>query len=137
METSKILYDINDDIKKLRTEVFIIEQHVPVELEIEVDEDKYVHCCIYADNLLIAYARVKLSNPAIIGRVCVKKSYRGLGYGRKVMNLAESQISLNTEIVLHAQLHAQKFYHSLGYKEVGQIFMEANIGHIQMNKKKA
>ena len=77
METSKILYDINEDIKALRTEVFIEEQQVPVELEIESDEDKYVHCCIFSDEVLIAYARVRLTNPAIIGRVCIKKNYRG------------------------------------------------------------
>ncbi|MDE7213129.1 MAG: GNAT family N-acetyltransferase [Anaeroplasmataceae bacterium] len=137
METSKILNDINDDIKALRTEVFIEEQHVPVELEIESEEDKYVHCCIYKDEILIAYARVYLSNPAIIGRVCVKKNYRDLGYGNKVMNLAENQISSNTEIVLHAQLHAKGFYEGLGYEVVGQMFMEASIEHIEMKKKKA
>ncbi|MDE6407492.1 MAG: GNAT family N-acetyltransferase [Anaeroplasmataceae bacterium] len=137
MEASRILYDINEDIKALRTEVFIKEQNVPKELEIEPDEDKYIHCCIYNDEILIAYARVYLSTPAIIGRVCVKKNYRGLGYGRKVMQLAEKQISLHKEIVLHAQMHARGFYKSLGYEEVGQIFMEANIEHIQMNKKKA
>ncbi|MDE6660436.1 MAG: GNAT family N-acetyltransferase [Anaeroplasmataceae bacterium] len=137
METSKILYDINEDSKALRTEVFIEEQNVPIELEIEADEDKYIHCCIYKENLLVAYARVYLSNPAIIGRVCVKKSYRGLGFGRKVMELAEEQIPLNREITLHAQKHAKEFYKSLGYEKVGQIFTEANIEHIKMNKKKA
>lgn len=134
MVTNKIFYDINEDIKSLRTEVFIKEQNVPIELEIEPDEDKYIHCCIYKDNLLIAYARVGVSYPAVIGRVCIKKIYRGLGYGRKIMQLAENQIPINTDIVLHAQLHAKEFYASLGYKEVGQPFMEANIKHIEMKK---
>ncbi|MDE7105848.1 MAG: GNAT family N-acetyltransferase, partial [Anaeroplasmataceae bacterium] len=115
METNKILYDINEDIQSLRTEVFVEEQQVPVELEIEPDEDKYVHCCIYKDKILIAYARVKLSHPAILGRVCVKKNYRGLGFGKKVMELAEEQIKGINEIHLHAQLHAKKFYEVLGY----------------------
>ncbi|MDE6656294.1 MAG: GNAT family N-acetyltransferase [Anaeroplasmataceae bacterium] len=136
METSKILYDINEDIKTLRTEVFNEEQNVPVELVIESDEDKYVHCCIYKDEILIAYARVFLSNPAIIGRVCVKKNYRGLGYGRKVMELAEEQIKGINEIHLHAQLHAKGFYEALGYTPFGDIFLEAGIKHISMKKNK-
>ena len=134
METSKILYDISEDIKALRTEIFIEEQNVPVELEIEFDEDKYVHCCIYKDEILIAYARVYLSNPVIIGRVCVKKRYRDLGYGRKVMELAEEQIKGINEIHLHAQIHAKGFYEALGYTPFGDIFLEAGIEHISMKK---
>lgn len=136
METSKVLYDINEDIKSIRTEVFIAEQNVPVELEIESDEDRYIHCCIYKDENLIAYARVKLSNPAIIGRVCVKKDYRNLGYGRKVMELAEGQIQGINEVHLHAQLHAKGFYETLGYTPFGDIFLEAGIEHISMKKNK-
>ncbi|MDE5546180.1 MAG: GNAT family N-acetyltransferase [Anaeroplasmataceae bacterium] len=134
METSKILNDINEDIKALRTEVFIEEQNVPVELEIEVNEDRYIHCCIYKDDILIAYARVYLSTPAIIGRVCVKKNYRGLGYGRKVMQLAEGQLQRINEVHLHAQIHAQGFYEALGYTPFGDIFSEAGIKHIAMKK---
>ncbi|MDE7094924.1 MAG: GNAT family N-acetyltransferase [Anaeroplasmataceae bacterium] len=134
METNKILYDINEDIKNLRTEVFIKEQHVPVELEIEPDEDRYIHCCIYKDENLIAYARVYLSNPAIIGRVCVKKNYRNLGYGRKIMELAEGQLQGINEVHLHAQMHAKEFYEKLGYTPFENIFLEAGIEHISMKK---
>ncbi|MCM1131204.1 MAG: GNAT family N-acetyltransferase [Roseburia sp.] len=134
METSKILFDINEDIKTLRTEVFIIEQNVPVELEIEDNEDKYIHCCIYKEGILIAYARVYLSNPAIIGRVCVRKNYRKLGYGKKIMKLAEKEIKGINEIHLHAQTHAKGFYEALGYTPFGDFFLEAGIRHISMKK---
>lgn len=134
MEQSRIEKCLTADIQKLREEVFVQEQHVPVELEIEAGEDKYIHCCIYKEDELIAYARVSLSHPVGIGRVCVKKKYRGLGYGRKVMKLAEEQVTESTEIHLHAQIHAKGFYESLGYTPFGDLFLEAGIEHISMKK---
>lgn len=137
MQVNKIYYTLTEDCKTLRTKVFVEEQKVPIELEIEPDEDKYIHCCIYEDGLLIAYARVFLSHPAIIGRVCVRKEYRNKGYGRKIMEFAESQIKGTNEISLHAQIHAEGFYKILGYVPFGMPFMEAGIKHISMKKEKS
>ncbi|MCI9181647.1 MAG: GNAT family N-acetyltransferase [Acholeplasmatales bacterium] len=129
--------DITKESLELRREVFIMEQKVPLELELEADEDKHIHCCLYENDILIAYARVFLSNPTIISRVCVKKEYRNLGYGKKIMGYAEAQIPMRkVEIQLHAQLHAATFYESLGYTSYGRSFSEANIEHINMKKNK-
>ncbi len=71
-----------------------------------------------------------------IGRMAVLKKYRKSGYGKKVLRFLE----LHAErigaklITLHAQLHAKDFYINSGYKEKGNIFLEANIPHIEMYK---
>lgn len=138
MESYKIYNEINKEIVELRSEVFILEQHVPIELELEANEGDYVHCCLYLDNQLIAYARVLNAATPIIGRVCVKKEYRGKGYGRQIMELAERQIFLKpATIIIHAQKSAQVFYEKLGYIPYGAYFIEANIPHIFMKKLKA
>ncbi len=130
--------DITRDIIELRTKVFIEEQGVPIEEEIEADEGRYLHCCIYQRLELIAYARVSLTNPIGIGRVCVQRKYRNQGYGKKIMQYAELQIPMHSvEIQIHAQAHAQSFYEALGYIAYGQRFMEAGIEHIAMKKNKA
>lgn len=130
MEQIKIIFSITKDIIDLREEVFVKEQCVPVELEIEENEEEYIHCCIYLDNKLIAYARAKDGH---VGRVCVKKEYRHLGYGRRIMEIAEQQLS-SKEIHIHAQVQAEKFYLSLGYETYGTPFMEAGIEHKYMKK---
>ena len=130
MEQIKTSSSITNDIINLRVEVFVQEQGIPMELEIEKNEDEYIHCCIYLDNKLIAYARAKDGH---IGRVCVKKEYRHLGYGRKIVLYAEKQIS-SKEIHIHAQVQAEKFYLSLGYKTYGEPFMEDGIEHKYMKK---
>lgn len=137
MESYKILNDINKDIVELRSEVFILEQNVPIELELESNEGDYVHCCLYLDDKLIAYARVLNSSTPMIGRVCVKKEYRHQGYGKQIMDLAERQIFLKpATILIHAQKSAQAFYEKLGYIPYGEYFTEANIPHIFMKKLK-
>ncbi|MDE7161949.1 MAG: GNAT family N-acetyltransferase [Anaeroplasmataceae bacterium] len=130
MEEIRIERTLTPDIQSLREEVFVIEQNVPVELEIEQNEDEYIHCCIYKEQTLISYARVSKGH---IGRVCVKKEYRHQGYGKKIMLLAEQQIS-SKEIQIHAQAQARGFYESVGYHAYGKEFLEAGILHIAMKK---
>ena len=130
MEKIKIENHLTEDIQALREEVFVEEQHVPVELEIEQDEDKYIHCCLYVNDILISYARAFEGH---IGRVCIKKEYRNQGYGKKIMHIAEQQIS-SKEIRIHAQVHAKRFYENIGYQADGEEFLEAGIWHIAMKK---
>lgn len=137
MEEFKNYPDITKEMIDIRREVFIEEQGVPIELELESNEKDYIHCCLYVNSILVAYARVSKQAPIFLGRVCVKKEYRHLGYGKKIMKYAENQISLsNIDIFIHAQLHAKAFYESLGYIPFGLSFMEAGIEHIAMKKRK-
>ncbi len=145
-----ILSDVNQDILDIRKEVFIDEQNVPIEIEYETNENEKTHCCLYLDNNLVAYGRIVIScmhtsdSPACkhtsdnvrVGRVCVRKEYRGLGYGKKIMNYIERIVKEYgfKNIEIHAQLHALDFYKSLGYQVMGKVFFEAGIAHVEMKK---
>ena len=69
-----------------------------------------------------------------IGRLIVKKSYRGRGISRKMMNKAISFIinDLNkSKIRLSGQAYLLEFYESLGFKRVSDVYLEDGIDHYE------
>lgn len=130
--------DITSDIVALREQVFIKEQKIKKEDEFEGDEKKYIHSCLYKSGCLIAYARtLKNGNAAQISRVAVNRTMRKRGLGREIMFWAEAEARkfCCTEVVLNAQIQVKLFYERLGYKAIGEEFIEAGIPHIKMTKK--
>ena len=71
------------DICKIRFEVFVDEQNVPEELEIDGLDDEAKHVLAYSDDEPIGTGRILIDGH--IGRVAVLKKYRGLGIGKSVM----------------------------------------------------
>lgn len=131
------LNDINDEISRLRHEVFIDEQGIDENIEIEHDEYNYLHLCLKKDNVLVAYARARaLDGIFHVGRVAVKKAYRGQGLGRLIMEYSQKIAIRNgcKTITLNAQSHAVGFYKKLGYTPQGEYFEEAGIPHLKMIK---
>ena len=121
-----------DDICAIRYEVFVDEQNVPEELEIDGLDDKAKHVLTFVDGLPIGTGRI-LSD-GHIGRVAVLKNYRGLGIGKSIMKeLVKCAQDLSLEKVwLSSQWHAHSFYLDLGFVCVGEIYKEAGINHIKM-----
>ena len=131
------LGDINQEIRDLRWEVFVVEQGIDPEIEIEKDEYNYKHLCFYKDGILIAYARAKCQGEVLrVGRVLVKKEYRGQGLGAAIMKYCEEIAKQNNcaALELHAQSQVIGFYEKLGYEAIGDYFLEANIKHKKMKK---
>ena len=127
----------------LRIEVFVKEQKVPMELELdEKDHSKNtIHIGYFNDNKLIGVARlIDLDKDVIhIGRVAIDKDYRGKGIGRKLIvdceNIAKQILKKEVIIELSAQIQAEKFYESLGYNRVNdKIYLDAGIEHVDMRK---
>ena len=106
----------------LRIKVFVKEQNVPIELEL--DEKDYsentVHIGYFNDDKLIGVARlIDMDKDVIhIGRVVIDKEYRGQGIGRELIigceNIAQQILKRKTIIELSAQIQAENFYKSLG-----------------------
>jgi len=125
------------DAFKIRTNVFIGEQQVPVHEEID-EYDGYVPIFVaYENDKATGTARVimKENQIAKIGRVAVVKEARKKGIGKQLMLEAIKYISNKTdaqEIRLDAQLTAVEFYKSLGFISHGEIFKDAGIDHIAM-----
>ena len=127
----------------LRIKVFVKEQKVPVELELD-DKDhskNTVHIGYFNDDKLIGIARlIDLDKDIIhIGRVAIDKDYRGKGIGRKLIigceTIAKNILKREVIIELSAQIQAEKFYESLGYNRVNdKIYLDAGIEHVDMRK---
>lgn len=124
------------DIYKLRADVFVVEQNCAYCDIDEFDKIAY-HICIYNNGELVALARLLPEKTCFeevgIGRVIAK--YRRDGLGTKVVNTAleTAQKKFNaTKVVVHAQSYAQAFYESLGFRVIGEEFLEDNIPHKKM-----
>ena len=127
----------------LRIEVFVKEQNVPMELEIDEKDnsENTVHIGFFDNNKLIGVARlIDLDKDVIhIGRVAIDREYRGRGIGHELIigceNIAKQILKKEIIIELSAQIQAEKFYESLGYNRVNdKIYLDAGIEHVDMRK---
>lgn len=124
-------------IRMIRTEVFVHEQEIPLELEFDDQDEHCIHAVVFANNEPVATGRLNLEQDGRIGRIAVLKSHRRKGLGSLVMDALEQKaITANAQqIWFHAQVQAITFYQSLGYKTEGEEFPEDGIPHIAMRKR--
>ncbi|MDF2699864.1 MAG: acetyltransferase [Haloplasmataceae bacterium] len=126
------------DQVRIRKEVFIIEQQVPIEEEYDELDNSAIQFIVYDHETPIAAARFRIiDNKGKVERVCVLKNHRKQGVGKLIMNSIEEYAINHTNIhklVLNAQLTALSFYKKLGFTEFGDIFLDANIEHKSMYK---
>ena len=121
----------------LRNEVFVDEQEVPAELEVDELDATALHAVVLnklgqavaTGRLLQAQAHV-----AQIGRMAVSKPLRGGHLGQMVVEsfIEAARKRGDREVLLHAQCSAEGFYRRLGFKAHGDIFDDAGIDHIEM-----
>jgi ribosomal protein S18 acetylase RimI-like enzyme len=120
----------------VRQEVFIWEQGVPAELELDEFDPSASHTLAYLNGRCIGTGRlVDLGNrQAQIGRMAVLAKFRNQGVGRQILEglvrLAQSQGA--ESIILHSQVSAIPFYEKLGFQAQGPAYDEAGIAHRNM-----
>lgn len=133
--TNKAQYE---DALSIRKEVFIEEQKVPFELEVDEFEESSIHFVVYDGEEPIAAGRLRPldQNNAKVERICVKQTFRGKGIGKLIMDKIETLAKEKdfTTLKLNAQTHAEKFYELIGYQTYSDIFMDAGIPHVSMKK---
>lgn len=129
-------------ILQLRNEVFIVEQECPYQ-DIDGKDNESYHIFLEKDNEVIAYSRILKKGisyeQASIGRVIVKKDYRGGNIAKDMLLKSISFIenSLHEkEIKIQAQAYLDKFYSSLRFKKISDVYLEDNIPHMDMLYKK-
>ncbi|HUR88217.1 MAG TPA: YbgC/FadM family acyl-CoA thioesterase [Ramlibacter sp.] len=131
--------DLGEPARRIRTEVFVDEQGVPMEMEWDEADDTATHAVAY-NRLGQAIGTGRLLPPeagaAKIGRVAVSRVLRGSGVGRVLMNalMDAARNRGDKRIVLHAQRTAESFYRGLGFAPHGDEFEEAGIAHIEMTR---
>lgn len=126
------------EILKLRAEIFVVEQHC---FYLDLDDKDYdsLHLMIEENDEIASYLRIipkGLSyETASISRVLTSPKYRGKGLSRMVMQDAIDYIKKEWQepkITIGAQYYLEKFYTSLGFIRVSDIYLDAGIEHIDM-----
>jgi predicted GNAT family N-acyltransferase len=123
---------------KLRLQVFVEEQGVPEDLELDEWDQTAQHFIALKNDRVIATVRILLKdNEAKLGRLAVLKSFRKQRIATQLMFMSTQfcQQQKITTIRLGAQISVQDFYAKLGYRAEGNIFNDAGIPHITMLKK--
>lgn len=124
----------------LRQEVFIVEQHCPY-LDADGQDQLAIHVLGHStDGRLATYTRllpagISYEHYAAIGRVITAPFARGKGLGRPLMEVSLQKLREkwgNVPVKLSAQAHLQAYYGSVGFKPVGDIYLEDGIPHIGM-----
>ena len=124
---------LNTDAKTIRFEVFVEEQKVPAELEMDHMDAVCLHAVAY-DAAGIPVGTGRLLPDGHIGRMAVRKSGRGTGVGGALLQglMAQAKARGDRQVVLSSQTHAAPFYQRHGFTIEGDEFFEAGIAHINM-----
>lgn len=133
VETQKEL----EDAYSVRKIVFVDEQHVPVEEEIDQYEDEAAHFVMYHEGVPLGAGRFRIVDGyGKVERICVLKEARKTGAGKKIMKAIEDFANEKgiKKLKLNAQTHAIPFYAGLGYEVVSDEFLDAGIPHKTMMK---
>ena len=71
-----------------------------------------------------------------IGRMAVKRAMRGMRLGDQILSalMEAAQKRGDTCVRLHAQCSAEHFYQRQGFVRQGEVFQEANMDHVIMEK---
>lgn len=116
----------------IRFKVFVEEQGVPREIELDEQDRVSVHAVVFEGATPIATGR--LLPDGHIGRMAVLKKWRNRGIGslmlRKLLERAKERGE--PQIALSAQIHAVPFYRAHGFVEEGSEYLEAGIRHQAM-----
>ena len=122
----------------VRLRVFVQEQSVPIEEEVDDQDNEAVHAIAELRGVIVATGRLILQQFPIvyIGRMAVDIDHRRHGIGGKLLIFLENHARDlgGGKVILHAQEYVKSFYVSHGYEEQGEVFMEANIPHVIMSK---
>ena len=117
---------------RIRFTVFVEEQRVPAELEMDEYDAASLHALAYADGRAIGTGR--LLPDGHIGRMAVLKGWRGQGAGKAMLRQlidAARERGLR-EVALSAQVQAVEFYRAEGFAPEGAVYEEAGIPHQAM-----
>jgi predicted GNAT family N-acyltransferase len=145
METTIQVKQISADEAKaqafaIRMRVFVREQGVPAEIEIDDHDRRAIHFLALISGKAVGTARVVFNRgSAKIGRMAVLKSFRRRGVGAKLLRRAVAAANKHgaRKIYLHAQVVVIGFYEKFGFHSVGPVFEEAGIAHRKMLLQKA
>jgi predicted GNAT family N-acyltransferase len=124
----------------IRRRVFIEEQHVPEEIEMDADDANAFHALALLDGKPVGCGRYVSHGHEVnpgevkIGRMAVLPELRTRGIGREILRflMHVARERGYEHAILHAQMTAEGFYLKNGYEPIGEVFEEAGIAHRKM-----
>ena len=128
--------DARDAARRVRFAVFVEEQGVPAEIELDEWDATSVHA-LALDSTGRAIATGRLLPDGHVGRMAVLHAWRGKGVGAAILValLACARERGVKRVILNAQTHARGFYARHGFTQHGGEFMEAGIPHVTMERR--
>lgn len=119
----------------IRETVFVREQGVPAEIEMDAMDSKCLHAIAWDGSRAVATGR--LLPDGHVGRMAVLKDWRGKGVGGALLEslVDAARARGDREVVLSAQVHAVDFYLAHAFLRSGDVYQEAGIAHQEMRRK--
>lgn len=123
------------EVLPIRWAVFVEEQNVPAELEVDEWDVLALHA-VARDAAGRAAGTARLLPDGHIGRIAVRREFRGTGVGAALLEamLRVARERGHTQAMLNAQTHAIAFYRRFGFTEEGEPYDDAGIPHIAMRR---
>jgi predicted GNAT family N-acyltransferase len=126
-----------DEALQIRFGVFVDEQKVPAEEEVDATDEVAIHVLLRdGKGTPVGTGRLYEHSPGVgrVGRMAVMREHRGRGAGLLVMKalLQEAVNQGYPRIILHAQTYAAGFYGKCGFQRYGEEEMDCGIPHIMM-----
>jgi predicted GNAT family N-acyltransferase len=121
----------------LRHEVFVVEQQVPLEEEVDAHDATALHLVAVEDGAVVATCRLVMEGAtAKLGRVAVAATARRRGIALRLLEESETHARAlgARRIALAAQTGALALYERAGYTPYGERFLDAGIEHLMMEK---
>jgi len=117
----------------IRRQVFIIGQSIPETIEMDDNTIEATYVLATMNGNPVGTARFR---PTEIGmkleRFAVLEQYRNLGIGKALVLFILDTLKSEKLIYLNAQESVIEFYEKLGFNQVGDRFVEAEIPHQKM-----
>lgn len=122
-----------DEAMRVRMAVFVVEQRVPVEIELDEWDPQCDHALAYEPGGF-AVGTGRLLADGHIGRMAVLREWRGRGVGGRILAALVERAAARgmTRLLLNAQTHAVPFYARYGFIAFGNELLEAEIPHVAM-----
>lgn len=128
---------LTEDAKAIREEVFMAEQGFQTEFD-DVDA-RAVHLVFYEAGEPAATCRYYAGEEKglfWLGRVAVRRPFRGTHIGAQLVRNAEKEIQKDggSIVQLSAQVRVRAFYEKSGYQAVGDVYLDEGCPHVCMRK---
>lgn len=124
-----------EDARAVRRAVFIDELGYDAQEDIDRADDIAWHLVVYSDDgEAVGCARLFPVEIGVysLGRIAVKKDFRGAGYGDLLMRvlLFKSQELGAQTVRVGAREDAAGFYEKYGFSATGEKYVEQGVGHV-------